>query len=202
MKQGIDYFSHWSDASDSPTFSYLRSRYGWEGEGRYWALVGLIAKSKEVCLDYGKKFIKAHIANKLGMKMNELHKFVDFLHKDCELLIRRGDYLTTQNLQDTYLRIKRERDKARQRRGTSIPTNSPEPLKSSDEHSNKVKKKKVKKSKEKGCKGTHPPNTNLDLSGRKRRKKARKPLKVRSTKILVKTANLHVINTLPLIVNV
>ena len=105
--KGIGYYRHDSDASDSPKLEYLRTEYGWAGEGQYWALLGYIARAEDCNLDLGKKFIKGSIANKLGFRLSELDDFITFLHKECELLLRDGNLITTQGIQETFAKVQK-----------------------------------------------------------------------------------------------
>ena len=77
MKQSLDWFKHDATASESPKFIALRaSPYGWAGEGRFWALNGLIARSDGCQLDLGRKFAKAGVADKLDLTPAELDAYI------------------------------------------------------------------------------------------------------------------------------
>lgn len=113
MKNNIEYYSHQVTAHWHPKFKMLRAKYGWSGEGRFWALNNLIGQAENCLLDLSKKFIKASVADELGMTLEELREYVDYLTKDCELLVDNSGSVTTNIVQEilTGVSKKRERNK-------------------------------------------------------------------------------------------
>jgi len=68
------YFSHDSNASHDPKIIHLRSTYGWEGYGLYWAIVERLRSEKNYQFPSDKISILAY-----DLQYPELEKFI----KDC-----------------------------------------------------------------------------------------------------------------------
>ena len=116
MKQSLDWFKHDATASESPKFIALRaSPYGWAGEGRFWALNGLIARSDGCQLDLGRKFAKAGVADKLDMTPAELEAYLVFLRDECELIEYEDSIVTTKRTRDDLEPVVARRRKEREK---------------------------------------------------------------------------------------
>jgi exonuclease VII large subunit len=111
MKNNIDYYQHYSGADQHPKFKMLRNEYGWEGEGKFWALNNRIAQSEDCFLDISKKYNKASLANDLNFRMDELEDFIQFLIAECELIIKTEKGLTTDMIQENFLKVTKKRKK-------------------------------------------------------------------------------------------
>jgi hypothetical protein len=141
MKQNIEFYPHYANADQHAKFKMLRVQFGWEGEGRFWALNNRIALSEECCLDISKKYNKAALASDLNFTIDEFNKFIIFLKDDCELIEERGNgIITTDIIQETFVKVMQERGKARERHRRT----SGEKIKTSDEKTHIVKDSKGK----------------------------------------------------------
>ena len=164
MKNNIEYYRHSAVSDQHPKFKMLRNRYGWEGEGKFWALNNRIAQAENCCLNITKKYNKASIANDLGFKIDEFDEYIQFLIGDCELVIQTEEGLTTDTIQENFLNVseKRMRNKIgyqnRQKKGMSEDLSGGDPDESENQHAktenqpdeliqSKVKESKVKESK-------------------------------------------------------
>ena len=61
MKNNIDYYRHEVDAHNNAKIKMLRTKYGWAGEGKFWALNGIIGQAENCEFDISKKFNKAYL---------------------------------------------------------------------------------------------------------------------------------------------
>ena len=157
MKNNLNYYQHYSDSHNHPKFKMLRAKYGWEGEGKFWALNNMIAKSENCQLDLSKNYNKATIAIDLGFTLEEFEEFMDYLSnpKECNLLKKNRNIYTADLLQENFENVSFEREKARDRKrkrkssGKNIES-SGELSESSGEkrQSSRLKESKVKEKKE------------------------------------------------------
>ncbi len=111
MENNLKFFSHAVDASEHPKFKTLRAKYGWAGEGKFWALNGMIAKAEDCWLDLSRKFIKSSISCDLGFTIDEFDEYIKYLASDCELIIVEGDKISTKRLQETLAIANKKSDK-------------------------------------------------------------------------------------------
>lgn len=111
MKQNLDYYQHFSNADQHAKFKMLRIKYGWEGEGRFWALNNRMATAENCTVDTTKKYQMVTIATDLGMTLKELDEYIDYLDKECDLIIRENDFITTEILQENLGRVMKKREK-------------------------------------------------------------------------------------------
>ena len=95
----------------------LRAKYGWEGEGKFWALNNIIAKSEGCRLNLSKKYNKAAIAVELNFTLKELDEFVEYLSNpnECSLLKRNGHTYTAEILQENLEKVNSERNRGRKK---------------------------------------------------------------------------------------
>lgn len=149
MKNNIEYYPHDADAHNNPKFFTLRIKYGWGGEGMFWALNNLIAKSSECRLDVSSVMRKAPIADLFKMDFEQLEEFLQYVRTECQLIEYEDGIVTTSRLTDTYERVSAQREKARSRKGPKKPS-SVEKGKSSGELYNKGKERKGKEKKGEG----------------------------------------------------
>ena len=126
-KGGILYFSHDADASDSPKFCALRGRFGWAGEGRFWALNGMIARADGCKLDLARGFIRPAIAEKLGLSLTEFDDFITFLSdpQACDLLHNDAGIVWTDRCLEEMEEVVRYRNDDRERKRTGKPSIPP-----------------------------------------------------------------------------
>lgn len=117
LKFNLTYYQHFSDSHNEPQFKLLRAKYGWAGEGKYWALINIIASSDNCLLDISNPLNLGMYAVDLDMKYDEFIVFIDFLcSKDCGLLIRVENFVTTESLQDTFTSVMKHTKISRERR--------------------------------------------------------------------------------------
>ena len=114
MKENIEYYRHFSGADQHPKFEMLRAKYGWAGDGKFWALNNRIALASNCVLDLSKKYVKASIANALDFTLDEFDVFVIYLLEECDLIIETGSGITTNEVQENYgkVSLKRMKNKA------------------------------------------------------------------------------------------
>jgi hypothetical protein len=115
VKNNVEYYQHDTDAHNHAKFKTLRARYGWEGEGRFWALNNMIGKAENCFLDLEKKYNLTAAASDLGMSVEELRAFVDFLAEECALVTVTDHGITTERVQETLERVSQERERNRGR---------------------------------------------------------------------------------------
>lgn len=118
IRNNILSFDHDCDAFEHPKFLALRSRYGWEGDGRFWALNGMIARSDGARLDLSRYFVKAGVMQKLGMTETEFDQFIAFLSDpdSCGLIDNEGGILSTDRTQLELQAASRSREFERDRK--------------------------------------------------------------------------------------
>ena len=114
MKENIEYYRHFSGADQHPKFEMLRAKYGWAGDGKFWALNNRIALASNCVLDLSKKYVKASIANALDFTLAEFDEFVIYLLEECDLIIQVEFGITTNEVQENFVKVseKRMRNKA------------------------------------------------------------------------------------------
>ena len=114
MKENIEYYRHFSGADQHPKFEMLRAKYGWAGDGKFWALNNRIALASNCVLDLSKKYVKASIANALDFTLAEFDEFVIYLLEECDLIIETESGITTNEVQENFVKVseKRMRNKA------------------------------------------------------------------------------------------
>jgi uncharacterized phage protein (TIGR02220 family) len=148
MKNNIDYYQHYANADQEPQFKMLRVEYGWEGEGKFWALINRIASSENCILDISKKYNKASIASDLNFTISEFEEFIKYLIHECELIQEiKENMITTETVQKNLDKVMENRRTARGRKKKNLEKvlkGSPELSKSSTDQNNKVKESKSK----------------------------------------------------------
>jgi hypothetical protein len=158
MKDGLKYFSHDSSATSHPKMKALRSRYGWDGYGRFWALNEMIASAPKARLDLSRKINKMAAADDLGMTVEEFEAFIDFLaDPEIDLINREDGIIWTDMTAENYDHAEAERDRKRtggkasaEKRNNSAekPDNSTEVPRNIPTNETKLNETKLNKSKE------------------------------------------------------
>jgi len=87
MKKNLDWYKHYTHSHEHPKFRALRVKYGWAGEGRFWALNNIIAHSSECEIDTNEEFRLDGIADVLNFSLEEVTEFLKFLSEKCKLII-------------------------------------------------------------------------------------------------------------------
>ena len=117
MKQNLTYYQHYSDSHNQPQIKLLRAKYGWAGEGKYWALKNIIASSDNCLLDISNPLNLGMYAVDIDLTFDEFNIFLEFLcSRDCGLLIRVENYITTEDMQETFENVMKQRKASRDRR--------------------------------------------------------------------------------------
>jgi hypothetical protein len=152
MKNNLDFYQHFVEADEHPKFKMLRVKFGWAGEGKFWALNNKIAQADNCWLGIGKKYNRATIADDLDFNIEEFNDFISYLRDECELIVENEEgAITTEIVQENLAIVMGNREKARERKQRRIEKEakcgSGEQIESSGEQNNKVKESKVKESK-------------------------------------------------------
>jgi hypothetical protein len=153
MKNNIDYYQHFCNADQHPKFKMLRVKYGWEGEGRFWALNNRIGLSDNCRIDLNKKYNQASLADDLGLNLDQLNEFIDYLHDECNLIIKENGFVTTeivnQNLEKVMNKRKRNQTDYEKKIKEDLRNikNTEIKIQTSEKTQSKVKESKVKETK-------------------------------------------------------
>lgn len=118
MKNNIEYFRHYTDSIENPKLITLRVKFGWEGDGRYWALLSIIARQEGCWLDLNQDYQSEAVAAQLNMVRAEFGELLEYLVVSA-LVIRENNRITTPEMQETLKILNVEREKARQRKKKS-----------------------------------------------------------------------------------
>ena len=158
MKNNISYYTHAADADTHWKFVALRRKFGWQGEGKFWALNNRIAKSEYCKLNLNDEELIEATAATLDFDPEEFIEYVGYLKK-VRLVIEEDGFITTEIVQECLEEVmgRREYQRERAKGGSkkSIVENEKsivENPKSTIENANSIienEQSKVKKSKEK-----------------------------------------------------
>lgn len=113
MKRNINYYQHYTDSHNHWKFKLLRSKLGWSGEGRFWALNNMIASADDCTLDLNRKNLKASVMFDLGMSQEEFGEFINVLTNECELILNLDGIITTEIVRDNLQEVMKQRERAR-----------------------------------------------------------------------------------------
>lgn len=117
MKNNLDYFTHYTEASRNRKFKALRARYGYEGQGRFWHLNEIIAESDNCRLDLADDLALDSLADDLAMRTEDLQEYLSFLEERCKLIQRdESGAITTEQVQEDLARVMQTREAAQRRR--------------------------------------------------------------------------------------
>jgi hypothetical protein len=133
MKYNLSYYSHEINSHNHAKFKTLRAKYGWSGEGRFWAINNVVAEAENCKLNVSKKYVKGPLACDLGFTIEEFDEFLKFLVEDCELFFYDGECITNDHLQEDLERVMSDREEARRRYETRKNKTSGENSKTSGE---------------------------------------------------------------------
>lgn len=145
MKNNIEYYQHFVNSHTHGKFKTLRVKYGWEGEGKFWALNNMIADSENCKLDLSKTYLKSSIAIDLNFTIDQFDEFISYLYNECKLINIRKGILTTGITQENLERVMADRQRARKRVSGEKEKSSGEKLSYSAEQNKKEKKIKLNK---------------------------------------------------------
>ena len=124
MKKNIAWYDHSSSSHVHWKFKLLRSKFGWEGEGRFWALNNIIAQSDDCLLDLNRKNLFVSVSSDLGLTADEFKEYLDFLINECELLIDLDGRVTNDTLRESLFKVMKSRERARAKKQESSQNKS------------------------------------------------------------------------------
>lgn len=116
MKTNIEHYPHYCNSHNHWKFKMLRVKFGWSGEGRFWALNNEIGKSDNCSINLKDKSKVNMIAADLGMTLPEFKIYLQYLIKDCKLIKRTGDIISTDMIKETLNVVMDDRERARDRK--------------------------------------------------------------------------------------
>lgn len=157
MKNNLSYYTHKVNSHHHWKFKTLRRKYGWAGEGRFWALNNMIAESDHCRLNIADESRLDAIAADLDLSAAELTAFISYLSATCKLVVQDKGFIMTGITQENLEKVDGKRTYQREwtRSKSNIETgnssiettgSSIETKKSNIENEqSKVKKNKIKK---------------------------------------------------------
>lgn len=158
MKKNLEYYQHDTNSHEHPKFKMLRLKYSWAGEGKFWALNGMIGLADNCKLNLNKDYNRSMIAYDLGFTIEEFEEYLTYLREKCKLIKYRAGVITTDRIQENYKRVHGDRVKARERKtrgiekftrtNTELLKSSPELTESSPEQNKKQNKSKSNQTKQ------------------------------------------------------
>ncbi|MFA6058931.1 MAG: Lin1244/Lin1753 domain-containing protein [Taibaiella sp.] len=160
MKYNIDYYPHKTGAHGHWKFKQLRRKFGWAGEGRFWALNNMVANADGCLLNIADQPIKEEAAADLDMNTEELDDFIKFLVENVRLLFLTDGYIGSQTTQETLEGLSGKRNYQREWKRSKSNIDSSKSIDEKpksiiengktniDFEQSKVNKKKVNKKKE------------------------------------------------------
>ena len=110
MKNNIDWYPHCVNSDEHPKLKMLRVKYGWEGEGKFWALNNRIAESEGCHINLTKLYNKSSLADHLNFTLKEFDEFLKYLEKDCSLIIRKNNYIFTKRVKEVWEKVMQKRE--------------------------------------------------------------------------------------------
>lgn len=120
MKRNLDYYSHDCTSHTERGFRYLRSKYGWAGEGKFYALKNLIGNSDGCKLDLTEEFDIGYYADILDFKLDEFKEYLEFIEKKCKLIKRVDNFIIIDDLLENLAQVMKGRKYAAKRREESV----------------------------------------------------------------------------------
>lgn len=123
MKKTLDYYQHYTNSHSHWKFRLLRTKLGWAGEGRFWALNNMIALSDDCILDINRKNLRATVISDLGMDEKSFNEFIQILTNDCELIINLDGKVTTEIVRENLKEVMKNRLRAKENRTQSQSNN-------------------------------------------------------------------------------
>lgn len=154
------YFSHDRNARHDPKILVMRSKYGYEGYGWYWAIIETLREQKDYKLNITDKFTVSSLAIDLQISSEQVDAFLKDCINDFDLLKSDGTRVWSNSLLNRMKKREQIRKK-RQRAGKlgalakhkankdwQMPESNMANAKEKDDKLWQVKEKKVKESKE------------------------------------------------------
>lgn len=115
LKNNISYYRHEVHSHNHWKFKVLRKKYGWAGEGKFWALNNIIAASENCYLDISTEAKKISVAVDLDFDLVEFEEFINFLISNCKLIkFVDTDIFTNDIIQETLVMASGKREKQKE----------------------------------------------------------------------------------------
>jgi hypothetical protein len=114
MKYNLEYYRHEADSHNHWKFKALRRKYGWAGEGKFWALNNIIADSNYCSLDLSDESKLFETAADLDFEVDEFKDFLFYLFEKCKLIRMEGMKITTKITQENLAEVEHKRERQRE----------------------------------------------------------------------------------------
>ena len=92
------YFSHDSNARHDPKILAMKSVYGYQGYGWYWAIIEMMREQESYKLPLSGKYKFDGFAMQLNCKPEEAEKFINDCINEFDLLKSDNEYLWSESL--------------------------------------------------------------------------------------------------------
>ncbi len=142
MKNNIDYYKHQVTSHNHWKFKALRRKYGWEGEGRFWALNNMIGDSADCILDTTDEDRMLAAAADLDMELVDLEEFIKYLIDKCKLILPTENGITTKRTLETLNGVTEKRERMRERYKQKVENSDSRKTVSDGRKSNSVSRKR------------------------------------------------------------
>ena len=140
MKNNINYYRHEVESHNNWKFKTLRLKYGWAGEGKFWALNNLIGASENCELNLSEENKRRAIASELEFTLSEFDEFIHFLVHEAFLIKPTSSPKSYSNdmIQEVLSEVnrKRHRDRSRTKNKQEIVSENQEIANESEEIAN------------------------------------------------------------------
>ncbi len=115
MKNNLPWFTHESDARNNRKLKAIRTKFGFEGVGRFWTLNEIIAQSDNCRLDLKRKLDRNDLSDELRMNPDELDTFLEFLADpdECGIIIYTDGVVWNEHTQEDLEKTMTNREKSR-----------------------------------------------------------------------------------------
>ena len=111
MKESkLSFYNHAVDSHHHWKFKRLRKKYGWEGEGKFWALNNLIAQSNKCLLDLSDENKMEQVATDLDFEKDDFLEYLNYIEINCKLVVKMDGKYMTSSTQETLNLVERARE--------------------------------------------------------------------------------------------
>lgn len=116
MKEDLPWFKHKKDARHASGAKALIAEYGFEGYGRFSALLEIISSQPGACLDLSLKKNRSGYAGELRMTPADFDAFLNFLadEDECGLIRYEDGIVTSEDIEKDYSRVEQKRGSNKQ----------------------------------------------------------------------------------------
>jgi hypothetical protein len=113
MKNNLSYYRHDVNSHNHWKFKALRKKFGWDGEGKFWALNNIIAAAEGCRLNLSDEDRVTGAASEIDMDEADFLQFVSFLVKPCKLIKEHLEgetrFIITSDTQDIFEEVSSDR---------------------------------------------------------------------------------------------